>query len=162
MKFALNFHVLIAHWVPGFLVVMAMRPVLLSSTSPVLKSLLGTDSTNGPIAVLSIVVAAFLVGEVLDAVRDLLLENILDRFQPLKWEFLASGETDKIENFKSYYFTYYVFDWNVSLALAIAAGLAISMSAPYWTYAVLGIPFIIFVVNAFQLRGEMKPLMVLG
>lgn len=158
MKFALSSHVLMAHWVPGFLVVMAVRSVLLS-TSPLGDSLMGRNNSGGAIAVLSIVVGAFLVGELLDATRDLILEHILDKFQPLRWSFFSSEDMNKIENFKTSYFTYYVFDWNISMALLVVAVLAIFNSAPAWTYVVLAIPFVIFVFNAIRLRSEMKPLM---
>ncbi len=120
---------------------------------------MGRNNSGGAIAVLSIVVGAFLVGELLDAARDLILEHILDKFQPLKWSFFSSEDMNKIENFKTSYFTYYVFDWNISMALLVVAVLAILNSAPAWIYVVLAIPFVIFVFNAIRLRGEMKPLM---
>jgi hypothetical protein len=158
MKFALNPHVLMAHWVPGFLVVMAVRSVLLN-VSPLGDCLMGRDNSGEATAILSIVVFAFLIGELLDAARDLILENILDKFQPLRWSFFSSEDTNKVENFKTSYYTYYVFDWNVSMALLVVAALAISYSAPTWTYVVLAISLVIFVSNAIRLRGEMKPLM---
>ena len=157
MKFSLNSHVLIAHWVPGFLVVMTVRSML-SSTSPLGESLRGKAHTGEAIALLSIAVAAFLVGELLDAIRDL-FEHLWDKFQPLRWDFFSTGTRDEVEKFKESHFTYYVFDCNVSLALLLVLILEILNSAPAWTCIVLTIPLVIFAINAILLRVEMKPLM---
>ncbi len=157
MKFSLNSHVLIAHWVPGFLVVMTVRSML-SSTSPLGESLRGKAHTGEAIALLSIGVAAFLVGELLDAIRNV-FEHLWDKFQPLRWDFFSTGTRDEVENFKELYFTHYVFDCNLSLALLIVLILEILDSAPAWTCIVLTIPFVIFAINAILLRVKMKPLM---
>src|SRR5260370_24079421 len=97
MNFALTSHVLMAHWVPGFLLVMAVRPMLLDGSSPPLKSLMGSGTPGEAIATLAVAVAAFFVGEVLEASRDL-VENVWDRFQPLSWRFFSrawKGEGDE-------------------------------------------------------------------
>ncbi len=131
---------------------------MLSSTSPLGDSLRGKAHTGETIALLSIAVAAFLVGELLDAIRDL-FEHLWDKFQPLRWDFFSTGTRDEVEKFKESHFTYYVFDCNVSLALLLVLILEILNSAPAWTCIVLTIPLVIFAINAILLRVEMKPLM---
>src|SRR5271157_4896745 len=107
MNFTLSSHVLMAHWVPGFVVVMAIRPLVLNGSSAALKSLVGLDTSGGAIATLAVVVAAFLIGEVLDASRDL-LENVWDLLQPVKWDFFAKAKKDEVDSLRTSYFTYYV------------------------------------------------------
>lgn len=154
MNFTLSSHVLMAHWAPGFVVVMAIRPLLLNGSSAALKSLVGLDPLGGAIAILAVVVAAFIIGEVLDASRDL-LENVWDWFQPVEWDFFAKAKKDEVESFRTSYFTYYVFDCNVSLALFILLALAWRTSFfPVWAVLILALFLIIFLVNAWRLRGE--------
>lgn len=165
MNFALSAHVLMAHWVPGFLLVMAVRPMLLDSSSPPLKSLMGSGSPGDAAATLAVVVAAFFVGEVLDASRDL-LEHVWDRFQPIAWDFFVNAQKDQVEQLRTSHFTYYVFDCNVTLALAIlllshlfAASFHISVGLGNSVVAVFfAIFFIIFTWNARQLRREIASL----
>jgi hypothetical protein len=113
---------------------------------------------GGALASLAAAVAGFFVGELLDASRDL-LEWVWDRFQPVRWEFLVT-EGEKVEKFMTSYFTWYVFDCNASLALAIVLLLAsfTPTPAPPFVRPVLALSLVIFVVNARQLRKEMAPL----
>ncbi|HWG19130.1 MAG TPA: hypothetical protein VG225_01285 [Terracidiphilus sp.] len=156
MKFELNLHVLIAHWIPGFLLLMAVRPVLIDGASPLLKSLMGTGFPGGEaITALSLVVAAFLVGEILDASRDL-LENIWDRFQGVAWDFFSDAGQDEVEKLRTSFYTYYVFDCNISLALVI---LLLSNNfinlLGRWLVVCLSWAFlIVFALNAGRLRRE--------
>jgi len=143
-----------AHWVPGFLVVIAIRQTLVNDYPLVYKSFIGSDDSGGAIAILSVVVVAFIVGEVLDASRDL-LEHAWDLLQPLNWNLLFSGDKEKVENLKASYFTYYAFDCNTSLALAIIIlVLHFFTSVPAWGLAVPAVFLAILAVNAFSLRRE--------
>ncbi|MGO9272319.1 MAG: hypothetical protein ACLQOO_19175 [Terriglobia bacterium] len=165
MNLALSSHVLMAHWVPGFLLVMAVRPMLLDGSSPPLKSLMGSGTPGDAIATLAVAVGAFFVGEVLDASRDL-LENVWDWFQPVAWDFFAKAGKDEVDQLRTSYFTYYAFDCNVSLALAIL--LLSHFVAPLFHVSVnLGnslvvlflVTFlIVFVWNGRQLRREIASL----
>jgi hypothetical protein len=131
MNFTLSSHVLMAHWVPGFVVVMAMRAVVLNGSSLALKSLVGSDTSHEAIATLAVVVVAFFMGEVLDAARDL-LENVWDWFQPVQWEFFAEAEKEKVDKLFTSYFTYYVFDCSTSLALLVLLAISCRVSPPAW------------------------------
>lgn len=165
VNFALTSHVLMAHWVPGFILVMAVRPILLDGSSLPLKSLMGADTPGEAVATLALIVAAFFAGELLDASRDL-LEKLWDRFQRVTWDFFATAGKDEVEKLRTSHFTYYVFDCNVSLALVIfllsyfAAHLVhIRISLGNSLVVVFSVIFlIIFVWNAWQLRSEIASL----
>jgi hypothetical protein len=123
MKFELNSHILIAHWVPGFFLAMAFRPMLIASTSEPIKSLMGSGTMGGEaITALTLAVIALLAGEFLDASRDL-LEDLWDRFRAVEWSFFSDAKQEEIEILNSSLFSYYVFDHNVSLALIVASAL---------------------------------------
>ena len=156
-----------AHWVPGFLLVMALRPMILDGSSPPLKSLVGSGAPGDAIATLALAVAALFVGEVLDASRDL-LEHVWDCFQGVVWDFFANAGKDKIDQLNASHFTYYVFDCNVSLGLAIL--LLSHFAAPLFGVSIglgnglvvlfLVICLAIFSSNAWRLRSEIASLTV--
>jgi hypothetical protein len=50
---------------------------------------------------LAFVVIPFLMGQFLDAIRDL-LENIWDRKYPINWDFFIEGDKDKLESFQEF------------------------------------------------------------
>jgi len=106
-------------------------------------------------ATLALVVAAFLAGEILDASRDL-FEHLWDRFQSVKWDYFAEAENDQVEKLRSSYFTYYVFDCNVSLALVILllSNIFINLLGSSIVVVFVLIFLLIFAGNARSLRGE--------
>ena len=156
MKFELNSHILIAHWIPGFLLVMAIRPVLIVGSSAPLRSLMGKDIQGGDAMIaLALAVAGFLAGEILDASRDL-LEHIWDRFQRVYWDFFAEAGKDDVEKLTGSYFTYYVFDCNICLALLILllGNSFVNLLGSGLVVAFLLAVLLIFAVNAWSLRSE--------
>lgn len=128
--------------------------MLLDGSSPPLKSLMGSGTPGEASATLVVAVAAFFVGEVLDASRDL-LENVWDRFQAVSWDFFAEAGKDEVDKLRASHFTFYAFDCNVALALAIllASQFFISIGNGF-VVACFAIFLIIFVWNAWQLRRE--------
>ena len=151
MKFSLSSYVLIAHWVPGFLVVMAARPLLIDQKSPFLKGVLGVDGLDKTIAILVVIVGSFFAGEVLDSARDL-LENVWDLLQPVDWEFFFTGDKEKLARLVEHYYTFYAFQCNVSLALAILFLLARRQSASDLILVFLVLCIVVFVLDAIVLR----------
>jgi hypothetical protein len=144
---------------------MAVRPTLLASSSLPLKSLMGLGAPGEATATLVVAVVAFFLGEVLDASRDL-LEGVWDRFQPVEWDFFAKAQEQEVDRLRVSYFTYYAFDCNVSLALAIlllspwVAALFqvwVGLGGPL-TIVVLVVFLVVFAWNARQLRGEIASL----
>ena len=159
MNFALDSHVLISQWIPGFVFVMAVRP-LLGNSSPVLKGLIGLDSAGQAISTLAIVVTAFVVGQVLDALRDL-LEHLWDRRHPINWDFFLNAVKDKVDQLKASHFNYYVFDCNMSIGLVILLAITFfsHSGGALWLRITLCLLIVLFAANATSLRREMAPLM---
>ncbi len=158
MKFSIDRHTLFAHSVPGFLVVMAVYAL---AVAPVqggpngffnrwegAGSLLGAASPQW-VEILALVVGAIVVGEVIDAFRDL-LEHLWDHVQPIKWDFLISGDQEKVARFVDRYFTFYVFDVNTSIALILVA--LSPLVRDFWELWIL---VVILLFNAVTLRREM-------
>ena len=155
MKFELNSHILIAHWIPGFFLVMAFRPMLIASTSDPIKSLMGSGTMGGEaITALALAVVAFLAGEFLDASRDL-LEDLWDIFQTVEWDFFSDAKQEEIETLRSSLFSYYVFDHNVSLALIffLLWNIPFRMPMNAWML-VFTVPLTIFIWNGIRLRSQ--------
>jgi len=139
MNFSLKPHPLIAHWVPGMVVLM---PLVLShfnwSYNNFIKDCAGTGSA-ATVTILLLSVGAFLIGEVLDSARDSFIEILLDwvgrrwprseehdypvvryiRPIELNWGYFSPETLDpgKAETFNDYYWTYYVLNMNLDLAL---------------------------------------------
>jgi len=159
MNLSLDRHLLVGHWVPGFVVVMALRPLLFGGSSAVFDSLFGGPAPGGEaISVLAVVVLSLCAGETLDALRDL-LEHVWDRLQPLRWDFFVTAGKDKVDSFRASYFTFYVFDCNISLALLALVVLIAGSSGFSWV-AGLPVPFlVVFAWNARSLRKEMSSVM---
>jgi len=160
MKFELNSHILIAHWIPGFLLVMALRPTLAASASDLLKSLMAKDVPGGDAMItLALVVAAFIAGEILDASRDL-IEHLWDRFQKVEWAFFFEGDKDEVEKLMGSYYTYYVFDCNMSLAIVILllSHFFTNFLGGGLVVAFMVVVFFIFAGNAKSLRSEISTL----
>ncbi|SRR5712692_6690900 len=121
MNFSLKPHPLVAHWVPGLV---ALLIIILSAfdwdpTRAIKALTLKQDSFNLTIAILAVV--AFPVGEILDAVRSGIIESFWDRVcngrWEIKWEFFFRGGTRELKNLHEHYFTWYVLDLNLSLAI---------------------------------------------
>lgn len=107
---------------------------------------------------LALAVAAFAAGEILDAFRDL-IEDLWDHFQRVEWDFFFEGQKDEVEKLMGSYFTYYVFDCNMSLAIVIL--LVSSLFAHLLGGGViLGFMavLVIFAVNAWRLRSQVSVL----
>ena len=64
---------------------------------------------------------AWIIGALLDAIRNGLVETWLDRKHPINWDFFFTGEGDKILRLNEHYYAYYKLDMN--FVLAILAGL---------------------------------------
>jgi hypothetical protein len=152
MNFSLNRHVLLAHWVPGFVATMALQTVLTGISSAPLKNLLGWYPTSlEATSILTLAVTALCVGEAFDAFRDWALEPLWDRLQqPVTWTFFTTAEKDKLESFRESHFTSYVFDCNLSLALVVL----LATSGLSWASLALAVLLVVFVGKARSLRKE--------
>lgn len=125
MNFSLKPHPLIAHWFPGMVL---LTLLVLSYSGWSYRAFKATYAATGPDATVTILllsVAAFFIGEVIDSARDWLLERLFDWYatkratDKVNWNFFFTSPPDKVEQFSDFFYTYYVLNINLVLALAI-------------------------------------------
>jgi hypothetical protein len=103
MNFFLKPYPLISHWVPGFVVVLIIS-LLVYKWGPENQAAVKKLADLGQFfSALAFVVIPFVVGQFLDAVRDL-LENRWDRKSKINWDFFIEGDKDELQSFQEYYF----------------------------------------------------------
>ncbi len=114
MNFSLRPHPLIAHWVPG--VVVVVTALLAWSDWSVINVLavFAGDAPKAAISVLVLSVFAFVIGEVLDSCRNCREDN------EVNWDFFFDSDKEKVKRLDEYYFTYYVLNKNLASAIALA------------------------------------------
>jgi hypothetical protein len=167
MNFSLKQYPLISHWVPGFFVVLIISLSAYKwGPEDQMEAFKGLTGLPVFFSGLAFVVIPFLMGQFLDAIRDL-LENRLDRKSPINWDFFIEGDKDKLESFQEYYFIFYVFDWNLALGIILSIILFFSLwllyfvHDPPWKWLFVGlvvaaVGLFVFIWNAMSLRGEIK------
>jgi hypothetical protein len=156
MNVPLPSHRLIGHWVPGMLVLMVAA---LSRSDWKYTAFLSTYAKDAPSVTLTTIlffILAFVIGEFLDSLRDL-LEHVWDRISPVNWDYLATSPSDQAEQFRNYYWTYYVLAANLVYAFVLSLLMTPFrfVSWPPWplpVFAVLGV--CVFLWNAITLRRE--------
>ena len=159
MNFSLKPNPLIAVWLPGFTTLCAL---ILFGYHDEMSSYLNQSLSSGIVAALSFVaiVFGFVVGELLDSVRDL-VEHLCDRLFPriaINWDFFVSGEKQKVENLEEWFFTYYELDANLALGILTVLCLPClsSVVIASWIRLLLIVLFLIFSLSAILMRGEVK------
>jgi hypothetical protein len=115
-------------------------------------------TASGTMSILVFVVAAFVVGQILDAVRDTLWERVFDRFRPLNWKFFFKGKGEDIDKLEAWFFTYYVLDINLFLGLLIVIIEIFLTRTPCQVRVVAVIAAVVFLVNGLTLRKEIAEL----
>jgi hypothetical protein len=133
MRFSLKPHQLLAHWMPGFVVLAVFFLDDLYNGSGrfdrLIKAVTHTPSGAGPaqpdtldkaIVMVAFIAVAFALGQFLDAARNL-MEWGVDRLRKhkIQWDQIMEMERDRLEVWDDYYFSYYVFDANLALGLAV-------------------------------------------
>jgi hypothetical protein len=121
----------------------------------------------------ALIVAAFtliawLVGTLIDAMRNLLIEILLDLIPPLRiqWDFLIHGDQEKVAKVEEYFFSFYKIDMDMAVALTLFLCLSnrvlsvfVQQSVGYYPPRVgiiLWVVVLIFFLDALLLRYEMK------
>jgi hypothetical protein len=146
MNFSLKPHQLVAHWVPGFMLlifVSLVHPSLRCTVEPLLPS---GDVLRG----LVFAVVAFALGEFLDCIRDL-CENVWDCWSEIRWDFFFDADPAQFDRLDGSFFTYYVFNCNLALPLLYFAVVGL-LSRKYGQAAVGLIVTCVFVADAYILR----------
>ncbi len=161
MSFALKPYQLIAFWIPGFVALAIVSFADLKSGHNHLK--LFADEVGASSVALAF--AAFVIGSFLDCIRNL-LEDFVSNFFPkhaIDWSYIWKFDKDNFEKMEEYYFTYYVFDFNMAAALLL--GILASKSIPIfsqpfscWTFVTILIAAIIFAADCISLRMDIVKL----
>jgi hypothetical protein len=170
MNFSWKPHQLIAHWVPGFIVVamwiladVHYANLHSDGAHPYTALWLKINAVIGSgFAAVLVVVVPFVVGQFLDAARNW-GEDFPDRKpeSEVKWRMLKYLTKDELAIFEDYYFMYYVFSGNLWIGLIIGYALpwllGIFTKDHFWLFTIptlVGI--IIFRRDAHSLRREIK------
>jgi hypothetical protein len=126
-----------------------------------------------PVDQSALVVAAFtliawLLGTFVDALRNAVVEHLLDLLPPLKirWGFFIHGEQEKITRVEEYFFSFYRIDMDMAVAITLFLTLStrvfsafVQQSVGYYPPKVgliLWIVTLIFIWDALSLRYEVK------
>ncbi len=149
MNFSLRPHQLIAHWVPGFMLLLAVqlwRPA-------VYCTVLGRLPSDRVALSLVWVTSAFVLGQVLDSLRDL-SEGVWNRLgERVDWDFFFRADRAKVDQLEDFYFTYYVFNANLVLPLIAFFLVAIGFKE-YLPAVVIVVGAAILICDARSLRQE--------
>jgi len=107
---------------------------------------------------------AWLLGSIVDAVRNL-LEELWDRRAPIRWDFFFHGQSDEIANLDQYFFSFYMADADLAIAIILYLVLGKSFLTqvlgrradfPWMVYIILLIVALVFARDARSLRHEIK------
>lgn len=148
MSFSLRPHQLVAHWVPGF-VLLILIPVLHPGVYDNVKCL---PPQGAALRGLIYVVLAFVLGQFLDASRDL-LENVWDLCSEVNWDFFFQAEDAQVEKLRTSYFTYYVFNHNLAVPLLYFSIMRL-ISCHILEFFLSLVVAVVFITNAVRLRKE--------
>ena len=167
MNFSLKPHQLVAHWVPGFVVLTMwlLADVHHANTHPnfiahwsKINTLVGSS-----FRVLLAAIVPFVIGQVLDALRNL-IEEWLDKKEEIKWLAEFKLNETELNLFENTYFTYYVFSANLCIGLALGLLLILCLCIFPCDHALLFITavlagIVLFFFDAKSLRGEIKKIL---
>jgi len=119
MPFSLKPHQLVAQWVPGSVLLVI---IFLFARQDGMRHVMQLEQIGGTaIVLLGAVTGGFVAGLLLDAIRDILEWGLcMVSAWKIDWGYIMRAETEKLQRFEDYYFTYYVFSFNLFIALVIA------------------------------------------
>ena len=162
MNSPLKPHQILSHWIPGLVVLLILVISRFDWDYVQFTAAFASQGSIASVSVIILAVAAFLLGEFLDCLRDGICEWVWDYISNnrLNWDILFIG-TSEMQLKRDIYWTYYVLCHNVVLGLLIC--LILNMSSVILLPArmpTVGIVWIwIFAIafawNAFTLRKEM-------
>lgn len=134
MNDLLSRHQLVAHWAPGALFLATILPMYNGmSWSQAINNLAGHAS----ISISAFAIAAFVLGEIFDSIRDLgewvfdflckikWLRFIKFVIREVNWDYFTEAQNKQIANLKDHYFDYYVFNINAFIALSMTGMVSI-------------------------------------
>ena len=117
MNITLEPHQLVAHWIPGFILLLLATFICPGSYAKISHWLPQDTLSKGFIWV----VLPFVSGQLIDALRNSLIEEALDKCckkwwpdREVNWPFFFSGDKEDVEKLRRSFFDYYVFDANLA------------------------------------------------
>jgi len=178
MNFAFRGHQLIAHWIPGFVLVCLLYVcdrhygfgyyttivASLTTQSPKTEDMAGFLAKS--FMVLVFVAVVFVIGQFIDALRDIFETVIERRFKAeIKWKNIAKMNPDERQAWDDYFFSYYVFSVNMVIGafFVVAACLLCSvLPGKHWTVAFIsfGVMTVVFILDALILRQDVRDILL--
>lgn len=156
MNFYFKPHPFLPHWVPGFLLSTAILLRHYGWSYHRLMEYMPASQAKSFLVGLTIVVVAWIAGQALGAARDI-LEHLWDLLSPIEWDFFFWCDAAEIEKFEEYYFSFYVFCFNTTLALAAMILLSLTRgSFPPKAMAGAALLLAFFAVDTMLLRLEVR------
>ena len=162
MNISLKPNPILAIWLPGF--ALTMFAIFFWHNGDKI-GLLGDFQLMASISfwtVVVIITIAFIIGQLLDAARDIILENFV--FEKLcgklKWNFFFEADPALLEKVDEWYYLWYEMDANLVVAILIASILALvgKLSIDFFTWIAMAVALILFFCDARELRIEIKNL----
>jgi hypothetical protein len=159
METSLKPQPLVAEVLPGFTTLCILGFAYLANHPGELTSLLKEKSATEVISAgFATLLAAWIIGTVYDAIRDI-VEHLLDRWFPVNWQFLFNGPSEAVQKLDESWLAYYFLSGNSTIGLIVSAGLGAALSpvhiTPAWL-ALLIICALIFGVDSWFLRTEIR------
>ena len=119
------------------------------------------------IAIAASTLMAWLIGSFVDALRNFLVEGLLDRYWfAINWEFFVKGKQEEVANIEQYFFSFYMIDMDIAIAVVLFLGfgpciLSIITERPIPHFSLgqtilFSIGALIFFLDALSLRREMR------
>jgi len=160
---------LIAEILPGALFIGLIAYIYFKSHAGQFSMLVTARSVNLIVSSGIAFVAALLVGNFLDAVRNVMEEYLWDKLYPLNWDFFFEEPYTKVQQLEDYYFSYFKFDCNICYCIIlffVLEGMSMMFPfnvcvcvLPWYINPALLIIGLVFALDARSLRKEMRRLM---
>jgi hypothetical protein len=153
---------LMAEVLPGFTVLAILATAFVFahlpqiSPSSLSKFLNATTVIAGSLGAL---LSCWVIGTMLDAVRDL-VEWVMDQRFPLNWPYLLNEPTKRTQPLEDTWLAYYYLNGNMTVALWLVAAVGLLKPFDIHGYTLLGIIVIslIYTTNTWTLRQEIRTL----
>ncbi|MGD1046719.1 MAG: SET domain-containing protein-lysine N-methyltransferase [Bacteroidota bacterium] len=162
MNLSLKPHPLVAQWVPGFTLLCVIFFVAYLRCHILFLTVF--NELGAPLSIFVAAVIGFVIGQLLDATRDI-LEDVWDEKYPpaINWRFFFDGDSTKLKNLEEWYFTWYSLDANIAIALIlfIPSNILLMINPELRMVGILVmsiviISFVIFFRDASILRANIK------
>jgi hypothetical protein len=151
---------IISIWLPGFALTVFTLVSLQGWNLVGLVGHLQPDKSISFWFVIALMAISFVVGQFLDAVREVALENfVFDNIcGKVKWEFFFEGSKKAIDNLEAWFYIWYEMDANMVVAILVAAILGLLKKIPinFLTGVLMTLAAFFFFWGAIQLRSSTK------